>query len=273
MKFTLNTTSAPEIDTPCLVIGVLEKTPLSGSARLVDDSSGGELSRLIESGDVSTDWKDTTVLHGLDGVKARRIVVLGFGEPDKYDAVRYDLACLSAGAFLRDHVTTSAHVCIHEIAIGEDNSEEQARWRLRQAAVSLARANYRYTATKPAKDHDHPPLESASFNAGESYRPTLDEARGLATAYHRATELGNLPPNICNPAYLAGIAQEFADRYDNVSVDILGPGKMAELKMSALLAVGQGSANGQRLIVLSYRGLDDLSKPVVHSSRAPTWSR
>ena len=137
MKFALNTTPAPELDTACLVIGVLEDTPLSESARLVDESSGGELSRLIDSGDVSTDWKDTTLLHGLKGVKAKRILVLGFGEPEKFDTVRYDVACTSAGNFLRDHVTTNAHICFHEVAIGSGADERQAHWRLRQAAVKI----------------------------------------------------------------------------------------------------------------------------------------
>lgn len=263
MKFTLNTTPAPELDTACLAIGVLEDTPLSGSARLLDESSGGELSRLIKSGDISTDWKDNTLLHGLKGVKAKRIMVLGFGEPEKFDAVRYDVACMSAGSFLRDHVTTSVHICFHEVAIESDTGENQAQWRLRQAAVNLHRANYRYTATKPPKDYDNDPLASASFNAGEDYQPTLDEAEGLAKGYLRSRELGNLPPNICNPAYLANTAQSFTEMYDNVSVEILDEEQMSELKMSALLAVGRGSKNSSKLIVLKYQGLDDSSRPVV----------
>lgn len=263
MKFTLKTTPAPELDTECLVLGVLEHTPLSGSARLVDESSGGELSRLIDSGDVSTDWKDTTLLHGLQGVKAKRIMILGFGEPEKFDTVRYDVACTSAGRFLRNHVTTSAHICFHEISIGSDEDQSHAHWRLRQAAVNLDRANYRYTATKAPKDYDNDPLASASFNAGEEFQKTLDEAAGLAKGYFRSRELGNLPPNICNPAYLANTAQSFTETYDNVSVEILDEEQMSELKMSALLAVGRGSKNGSKLIVLKYQGLDDASRPVV----------
>ncbi len=263
MKFTLNTTPAPELDTACLVIGILEDTPLSGSARLIDESSGGELSRLIDSGDVSTDWKDTTLLHGLKGVKAKRILVLGFGEPKKFDTVRYDIACMSAGKFLRDHVTTDAHICVHEVAIGTGADEQQAHWRLRQAAVNLDRANYRYTATKPPKDHDNDPLASASFNAGDDFQATLIEASGLSKGYLRSRELGNLPPNICNPAYLANIAQTFVENYENVSVEVLDEDLMSELKMSALLAVGRGSKNGSKLIVLKYQGLKESSRPVV----------
>jgi len=259
MKFTLDTTPAPELATACLVIGVFEHEPLQGSAQLVDQASNGTLQKLIKSGDISTDWKSTTMLHGLDGVAAERILILGFGETEKFNAVRYDNICTSAGVFLRDHATTSAHICLNEIEV--DNKSEH--WRLRQAAVNVDRANYRYTATKAPKDDDNKPMASASFSAGKDLQSALDEASGLAIGYQRSKELGNLPPNICNPAYLAETAREIATSYKNVSVEILEKEEMAELEMSALLAVGQGSSNGPRLIVLKYQGKHDNSRPVV----------
>jgi leucyl aminopeptidase len=184
---------------------------------------------------------------------------MGCGETEKFDAVRYDNVCHSAGRFLRDHATTSAHVCLHELEAGDMDT----RWRLRQAAVCMDRANYRYTATKPPKEHDNEPLLSASFNAGDEMQAALDEAQGLARGYLRSRELGNMPPNICNPAYLAQTAHEIAGSYENVSVEILEQDEMAALKMSALLAVGRGSVNGPRLIILKYDGKDESSQPIV----------
>jgi leucyl aminopeptidase len=262
MKFTLNSTPAPEFATDCLVIGIIEDKPLTGSAQLVNSASNGELARLIETGDVSSDWKDTTMLHGLEGCAAKRILVVGFGEPEKFDRTRYDQACFSAGEFLRNHIVTSAHVCLHEAEIEASRSDD-FDWRLRQAAVSLNRANYRYTATKPPKDHDNDPMEQYSFNADSSHQAVIDEAGGLCRAYLRAAELGNLPPNICNPGYLASTAEEIASRFDKASVEILDEAQMAALKMSALLAVGNGSENGSKLIILRYQGGDEDGKPVV----------
>ena len=259
MKFTLDSTPAAEIETACLVIGVFEETALQGSAKLVDQASNGALQQLIESGDVDPFWKHTTMLHGLDGVNAKRILVMGCGEPEKFSAVRYDNICTSAGAFLRDHATTSAHFCLHELEAGDRDEF----WRLRQAAVNADRANYRYTATKPPKEDDNEPLLSASFNGGDEMQAALDEAKGLAKGYLRSRELGNLPPNICNPAYIAEIAREIAINYDNVSVETLGQDEMASLKMSALLAVGRGSVNESKLIILKYQGKDEDSQPVV----------
>ena len=259
INFSLDTTPVPGLKTACLVIGVFEKSPLGGAAKLLDQASDGALQQLIESGDIDTDWKCTTMLHGLNGVAAERILVMGCGETGKFSAERYDQVCKSAGTFLRDHATTSAHVCLHEIEAGSMDSD----WRLRQAAVSVDWSNYRYTATKAPKDNDNEPLTTVSFSGNGEMQAALDEARGLAKGYLRSRELGNLPPNICNPAYLAAQASKIADDYKNVSVEILAADEMARLKMSALLAVGQGSVNGPRLIILKYQGKDETSQPVV----------
>jgi leucyl aminopeptidase len=259
MKFALDTTPAPLLETACLVIGVFEDKPLQGSAKLVDQASDGTLQKLVKSGDIDTNWKSATLLHGLPGVVAERILVMGFGETEKFNAVRFDNICAAAGAFLRDHATTSAHFCLNEIEVGERNEH----WRLRQNAVNVDRANYRYTATKAPKDDDNEPLLNASFNADNHLQAALDEASGLATGYQRSKELGNLPPNICNPAFLADTAREIASRYENVSVEVLETDEMTELGMSALLAVGKGSVNGPRLIVLKYEGKNDDSNPIV----------
>lgn len=259
MKFTLDASPAPELETECLVIGIFEESPLQGSAELVDQASNGALHQLIKSGDVDPNWKHPTLLHGLKGVAAKRILVMGFGEPEKFDAVRYDHVCRSAGAYLRDHATTGAHICLNEINV----DDRDAHWSLRQAAVCIDRANYRYTATKPPKDHDNDPLASASFSAGEELERALLEARGIAKGYLCSRELGNMPPNICTPEYLAECAREMANSYANVTVEILGVDEMASLKMEALLAVGRGSVNEPRLIILKYQGKDADTQPHV----------
>lgn len=259
MIFELNNTAAPEVNTDCLVIGISDQSPLQGSAAQVDEASSGALQQLLQSGDIQTDWKHTTLLHFLNGVAAKRILIIGCGTAEKFTQVRYDAVCASAGKFLRNHATRSAHFCLHELAV--ENTD--AHWRLRHAAVSLERANYRYTATKTPKKDDPDPLLSASFYAGDELRPALDEARGIARGYLRSRELGNLPPNICNPDYLARQAGEIQDSYANVSLEILDQDAMADLKMSALLAVGRGSANQSRLIVLKYLGQDADVQPIV----------
>jgi len=272
MKYIVNNKKTTQVDTDCLVIGVFEDAPLQGSAAAVNQASDGALQGLIESGDIDTSWKHTTLLHGLAGVAARRILVVGCGEPEKFNPVRFDTACAKAGAQLRDHATSEAHICLHDLeATGRD-----AYWRIRQAAVALDRGNYKYTATKAPKAHDNDPLVSLTFSNSTvddaaEMQSALGEAKGMATGYWRSRELGNLPPNICTPAYLAKTARELESTYPNVSVEILKRKEMTKLKMSALLAVGRGSSNGPRLIILTYKGKDDDSQPIVLVGKGVTF--
>ena len=72
-----------------------------------------------------------------------------------------------------------------------------------------------------------------------------------------------MPPNICNPAYLAEQAQILANDYDNVSTQIVGEQEMEELGMGSYLAVGRGSVNESLMSIIKYNGAGDDSKPLV----------
>lgn len=267
MKLALELTDVTRVDTPCLVIGVFEDAALPPSAESVNQASNGALQDLIDSGDIDREWKSATLLHGLDGVSGRRILVMGCGEAEKFQRERYDSVCYSAGAFLCKHAIDTAHICLNELTAADSSDF----WRLRQAALTLERANYRYTATKEPKKSEHEPLHSASFRAPAELEGALAEASGFAQGFLRARELGNLPPNLCTPVYLAEQASEIAAAYDNTSVEILDPEAMQRLNMSALLAVGRGSTNPPRLIVLKYQGADADSQPVVLVGKGVTF--
>jgi leucyl aminopeptidase len=71
-----------------------------------------------------------------------------------------------------------------------------------------------------------------------------------------------MPPNICNPAYLASQARRLADAYDNITTKVIGEQEMAELGMNSYLAVARGSDNEAMMAIIEYKGNGD-AKPVV----------
>jgi len=259
MKFSLLNESPRLIQTECLVIGVTTGGNLSASARDIDEASDGEISRMLKSGDIKTGLSKTTLLHHVNGVAAQRVLVAGCGKQEKLDQPRFDRACQAAGKILRDHVLTHCHVCIHDLEFGDSDP----RWRLRQAALAVHRSNYLYTATKVPKDETPAPLESASFSGDESLEDALVEAEAFALGFAKARFLGDLPPNICNPAYLAQEATSIAKQYAKVTLEILEEENMAELGMDALLGVSRGSTNAAKLIVLKYSGAAAGQQPTV----------
>jgi leucyl aminopeptidase len=267
MKLSLNDSMPRDITTDCLVLGFAEGVELTPSAQAIDEVSAGALTRMLQSGDIETGIGKTHYLHNVPGLKASRILAVGFGKHDKLDLPRFDRACLAAGRALRDHPLTRCHVALHEL---EFEGSDAGR-RLRQAALAIHRANYLYTVTKPRKDDAPVPLKSASFQGGAALQGALDEAEAFALGFEKARILGDLPANICNPAYLAQEATAIAAQFANVSLEILEESDMSELGMDALLGVSRGSSNRARLIVLSYSGAAADQRPVALIGKGVTF--
>ncbi|MBO9665143.1 leucyl aminopeptidase [Dokdonella sp.] len=255
LKFS-TTADAPETAAaPCLVVGLYEDRTLSSAAARVDERSGGAIKRLIDSGDATGKLGSTTLLFGLAGIAAPRVLVVGLGEQKKFDAAAFHRAANDAGRALKNLPVDAAASYLTELDVpGRDLA-----WKLRTAALAADAQAYRYTATfKPKEASKAPQLGAIAFAAaaGTADR-ALNEAAAIASGVRFARELGNLPPNICNPAYLAAQAQQLADAHAGVSLSVLEREDMAKLGMGSLLGVAQGSANPPKLIVLQWKGGGD----------------
>ena len=77
------------------------------------------------------------------------------------------------------------------------------------------------------------PLRKLVFNVPTRRELSLGEkaiSHGLAIAsgVKASKDLGNMPPNIANPAYLASQARRLADDYETVKTKIIGEEEMAK---------------------------------------------
>ncbi|MEO7916349.1 MAG: M17 family peptidase N-terminal domain-containing protein, partial [Dokdonella sp.] len=202
---------SPTRDTPetnashAIVVGVYEDSLLSPSAARLDERSGGVLKRLIESGDASGKLGNSALLLGLNDIASPRIVVIGLGEQKKFDSAAYHRASHEAGRALKKLPIASATSYLTEIDVpGRDLG-----WKIQVAALAADHTSYRYTSTFKAKaPSKHPMLETVSFASSGDTSAALSSAAAIAAGVLFARDLGNLPPNICNPAYVADQARK-----------------------------------------------------------------
>lgn len=264
LKLNLASIHPAEADADTVVVGVFEDSGLSAPARAVDERSGGLLANWLGSGDLSGKSGRSTLLRGVAGMKSARLLVLGLGESSKFDAGRFQKAVSDAIKALAGSPARQVLLTLSALPVrGRD-----AAWAVRQAAITADHASYKYTATK--KPSGEPGIEGVHLLGDAALSAELERARAIAAGVRLCRELGNLPPNICNPAYLAETARGIADRHDKVSVEILEREQMQALGMGSLLGVAAGSANAPRLIVLKYSGAGD-AKPYALVGKAITF--
>ncbi len=263
LEFTLNHAAPATASSDCIVVGAYADNSLTPAAQAIDDASGGKLAALVARGDVSGKTGKTALLHDLPGVTAPRVLVVGLGDRDKFGTAQYIKAVGDAARGLKTGPVASALFTISEVPV----KDRDGAWNIRNAAIAAGHACYRYTATLGAKNkkRDETGLKAFAIHAGSgdgSDEHALAQGKAIAAGVAFARELGNLPPNICNPAYLAQQAQEFAARFDKAECEVLDREQMAELGMGSLLAVARGSANPPKLVVLKWNN-GGAAKPYV----------
>ncbi|MEO5629209.1 MAG: leucyl aminopeptidase [Thermomonas sp.] len=263
LEFSLNHAAPASADVDCVIVGAFADKQLTSAGATLDAASDGRITALLERGDISGKTGKVTMLHDIAGINAPRVLVIGLGETVKFGVPQYLKAVGDAARALKTGVVTSALLTLSDVEVkGRD-----AAWNIRTAAIAADHACYRYMATLGAKNkkRDEKGLARLEISGTEGVPDesrALDHGRAIAAGVAYTRELGNLPPNVCTPIYLAEQAQDFAARNEGVECEILDDDAMESLGMGSLLAVARASANRPRLIVLKYTGGGD-AKPYV----------
>lgn len=250
IRFQTTDQAPAEIETGCLVIGVFSDRAGREQFTELDDATDGLLAELDSDGELSLGVGKTLMIHHPRGLKARRMLIAGLGTTEKFDDVKFVSAARGAGEALRRSHAADAVCLLAEIQL---SGRDQA-WKAAQAALALDHADYIYSATKKTADDAAPATERVAFPAADGIGKALESATAIASGVRRCRLLGDLPPNICTPAYMAEVAQELASQIEGLEVEVLEDAQMEKLGMRSLLAVAQGSANRPRLIRLRWRG-------------------
>ena len=140
------------------------------------------------------------------------------------------------------------------------------QWKTRQIVEVFSDAVYQFTTCKSNKETDSK-IEKISITAPETElglaQTGLTQGKAIAEGINLTKLLGDLPGNICTPAYLAEQALELGKKYPSLDISILEESDMEKLGMGALLSVSRGSRQPAKLITLNYQGGEKNSKPIV----------
>ena len=258
MEFSIKSGAPQTATNGCAVVGVFEPRRLSSAAAAIDRAAKGSLSQALRRGDMQGKPGTTLLLH--DG-PAGRVLLVGLGQEKEFDDKRYREAVASAMRALGATGAEEASLHLPELPVGR----RDAAWKVAQAVTVAHEGAYRFTRMKSKNDHEPPALRRVALwverPAQGKAAAALKQGLAVAQGMNLAKDLGNLPPNVCTPAYLADEARQLAKRY-RMKVTVLERADMERLGMHTLLSVAQGSARPPKFITLEYRGGPAKMKPV-----------
>ncbi len=259
MQFTIKPPVSEKLRTQCLILPV-HAGKLTPTGMAVDSRLDKALSGALKSGDLAKKAGSTLLLRHSGSIS--RIVLVSMGTADEVSEKHYQDATRAAIRAVMGTGAAEAHSCLHEVAV----AQRELRWRLAHAVLIARELLYRFDQFKTGKDIVPVQLAELAFAVSRedtaAAKSEVERMAALADGIDLTKDLGNLPPNVCTPAYLADQARRLARRF-KLKCEVLEQKQMAALKMGAMLAVGQGSANPPKLIVLHYDGGAAKQAPIV----------
>ncbi|MFM9970760.1 MAG: leucyl aminopeptidase [Burkholderiales bacterium] len=262
MEFSIKVSPPEKAKTACIVVGIFESAEFDPVASSIDHASGGLLKRLVDAGDLPGKAGAHRFLYSVPGVAAERVLVIGLGKKEAFNAKAYGDAVRASVSAINNTKITQAWFTLAEIDVGA----HEPSWQARHLVMAIADANYRFEQMKSVQSKKN---ALASITLGlrsaakkPAYERGLAEGQAIAAGMRLAKDLGNLPGNACTPTYLAQASRDMAKQH-GLEVEVLEQKDMERLKMGALLSVAKGSRQPPKFIVLRHRGAAKKEKPIV----------
>lgn len=257
MEFITKVAQGDAIKADCVAVGVFADGELTAGAKVIDTASKGVIKAAIKSGDITGKKASTIMLRQLANVAAPRVLVVGLGKREEFSQ-----------HVLAEAVRAAVKACgpaVKELALAAldwtgGKGKAATSDVLARLVVTAARdVAFRTDELKSKKDDE--PKGPATITLLTAVKDALAEQGvrqgvALANGSDLAKRLGNLPGNVCTPAFLGQQAEKLGKEF-KLQVEVIDRKGIEKLGMGSFLSVTNGSAQPPRLIVMHYKGKPD----------------
>ncbi|MEO8165041.1 MAG: leucyl aminopeptidase [Betaproteobacteria bacterium] len=269
MEFSIKAAAPEKLKADCVAVGVFAAAKLSAAAQALDRAAKGKISAILKNGDFDAKAGSTLMLYDLAGVASKRILLIGFGAEGELATPQFRDGVRGAIRAMQEAGLDEGALYVADLAIeGRDTN-----WITMQGAIAALESTYRFDRLKskaraPRKSMKR--LVLGFLRESKDAGAALKRGIAIGEGVNFARDLGNLPPNICTPSYLAEQARALGKTH-NLKVSVLERKDMEKLNMGSLLSVADGSRQPPKLITIEYHGGPKKQKPVVLVGKGVTF--
>ena len=194
----------------------------------------------------------TSVVYA-PGSKYPRMLLAGLGDEVKEDTVRFVSGKIAQKA---------VELGVKEFSIVSPDDESASR-----IVEGVSMSLYRFDRFKSKQGKALP--ECTVVVAGRAAR-VAKNACAVADGVEFTRNTANMPPNECTPAVLADLAKKISKK-NKIKCTVVTKSELKRRGFGGITAVGQGSGNSPRLIIMEYEGGKSGDNPTVLVGKAVTF--
>jgi leucyl aminopeptidase len=219
----------------------------------IDKALNGNLSNIVSSKEFRGKLKEVVLLHTLQKIKPKRILLVGLGRDVNRERLR------EAGGSIARILDNPG---IREIVLST-RTIAQLGFLSTDFLEGFLLSDYSFRRYQ--KERERKRARSITLLTLANLRNQIHWTEVVVSATHFARDLVNTPSNDMTPSALARAARSLK----NVSVNVIEKKQAEKLGMGAYLSVSRGSAEPPKFIVLSYKGKN--TRPLVLIGKSITF--
>jgi leucyl aminopeptidase len=238
-----------------LALGVFSDGKKSALCKSLDKKLNSAITKVLRLGDFKGEEKTTSLLYTDGKIGSARVLLVGQGERKKacVNTIRKaaSVAVNKAVELKARDITLALH---QEVA---DRKGFEAELLGQAIAEGAYFGGYRYDEYVDKSKSER--LKSIKAQIVEPNGEILHQLSKcvkvgniIGQAQNFTRTIANRPANIVNPQALAAEAKKLARSTAGLTCTVLNEAQLKQKKMGGILAVGRGSVNKPRLIILKY---------------------
>jgi leucyl aminopeptidase len=218
------------------------------------------LKKVLFLGDLGSKINSTLLVHTYN--EPSRILLVNVGDEKKLDPNALVKIFTSVASALKNINFKNHHIFLKQFLSSKINEYDFARILSQSFHDHFYEINSQKSSKKIKKVISSTNIIFSFDQHKKNLQLGLKHGEAIACGANLTKDLGNLPPNICTPSYLASTGTKLAKQYKMKS-KVFNQKEIEKLKMGSFLSVAKGSREAPKFICIEYYAGKKNQKPIV----------
>ena len=258
MKFQLKSDSISKLSADIIILAINKNNKLCSSLRL-SKSFQDNLNLIIKLDDLSKDTGSVNIAHMPGAFK--RVCFVRIQHQDSFDEEDLFKSAKNIFKSIKSIKFATIALPVNQFINKKINEGIATKLFTRVALDESYEVNSLKSDKKVLKNNQQINFQAIKLDSND-IKLGIKEGQAIAEGINLTKDLGNLPPNICTPTYLANQAKKIAKDFKMKST-ILSQKQIEKLKMGSFLSVAKGSRVEPKFIIIEHKKGKKSAKPVI----------
>ena len=229
------------------VIGVFSDKKLTHIESILSKESLDNIKRIIKTCNFSGKVGDYRTID--DFHTKKQILFFGLGEKQKYGPLVVKKTLIQIFKKILKTNVSSVSISIDNLIT---HGQNEITLEMIISSIENSKYTYKFNDEKNQLKLKIVSILSKTKIPLKKFNEILKVSLAISNGISLAKELGNTPPNICTPTFLANSIKKFKSKYKSLKIKVLDEPEMRRLGMGAFLSVSKGSKQPGKIVIIEH---------------------